>query len=260
MTDLTALSTKLAALVAEDDVFTDGGARVISQAGEPAPLTAILREVDDTVLERTLVFGMGEADVHIVVAGRRLRGIVDVEGDAPGIEAVVGEVLSREEPETLEAVGSLLASMGEAASRITVRSTPARPIGSSGDAGISASGLADLWIVDMDATPAPAMERFLAANAEAMFGSLPVIGGKVGAGTGDADPLQAIWEDQVTDFRARHDKFRRDDDGPVMVCLDGAVGGSIGVAFALAGDDACLFSYAPDDLPAILSSWTAITG
>ncbi|MEJ6402971.1 hypothetical protein [Yoonia sp. 2307UL14-13] len=260
MTDLTALSTKLAALVAEDDVFTDDGARVISQAGEPAPLAAILREVDDTVLERTLVFGMGEADVHIVVAGRRLRGIVDVAGDAPGIEAVVGEVLSREEPETVQAVGSLLASMGEAAGRITVRSTPTRPIGSSGDAGISASGLADLWIVDMDATPAPAIDRFLTANAEAMLGVLTVTGGKVGNGTGDAAPLQAIWAGQVNDFRARHDKFRQGDDGPVIICLDNAIDGKIGVALALQGDDACLFSYAPDDLPAILSSWAAITG
>ncbi len=58
MSDMTALTDRLSALAAVDEVFV-AGARVISQDGGPVALAAILREIDSTVLERTLVFGFG---------------------------------------------------------------------------------------------------------------------------------------------------------------------------------------------------------
>ena len=60
MSDITALTEKLTALAADDEVFVEV-ARVISPKGGPSAVAAILKEIDATVLERTLVFHMGDA-------------------------------------------------------------------------------------------------------------------------------------------------------------------------------------------------------
>ncbi len=259
MTDRTALATKLSALIADDAVFADGGARVISQGGSPPPLVAILTEVDNTVLERTLVFGMGESQVSAVVSGRRLRGIVDIEGNVPGAIDIVGQVLSRDDTQLLKATSAMLNALGDAAGVVTVRSMPAQPLGSSGEAGIGANVLADLWGVDMDATPAPPMERFLASHADKMVGLIHITGGKVTETGGDSDPLQTIWVDQIPEFRKRFKAMHPKHDGPMLVCLDHVISGELGAALALFEDEACVFSYDPDDLSAIIGSWASIT-
>ncbi len=259
MTDLTALANKLSALTSDETVFADGGARVISQGGTPPPLVAILAEVDNTVLERTLVFGMGAATVSAVVAGRRMRGIVGIEGDVPGASDVIGQVFSREDPQLLENTSALLTALGEATGVVTVRSTPVQQLGSSGDAGISANGLADLWDVDMDATPPPPMERFLEANADKMVGLVHVNAGKVIETGGESDILQAMWDDQVPAFRKRFKTMHPQHEGPMLICLDDVIAGKLGAALALVEDEACMFSYKPDDLTAIIGSWGAIT-
>ena len=259
MNDLTALATKLAALIAEDTAFAPDGARIISQGGAPPAMVAILREVDDTVLERTLVFGLGDVVVSAVVAGRRLRGIVEVAGNAPGMDAVIGRVLTREEPDILKKAGKLLTALSEDVSPVTVRSTAVRPLGSSAEAGLSATGLATEWDVDMDARPAPPMERFLAANAAAMTSMLHLEGGKIVETAGDDAPLQAIWDEQIADFKKRHIGLKVSDDGPLLVCLDGALDGAAGAALAMIDDEACVFSYDEAALPSIIGSWSAIT-
>ncbi len=259
MTDRTAFAAKLNALIADDAVFADGGARVISQGGAPSVLAAILAEVDNTVLERTLVFGMGAVTVSAVVAGRRMRGIVDIDADVAGASDIVGQVLSRDEPDLLENTGALLTALGDAAGVVTVRSTPVQSLGSSGDAGISATGLAEIWDVDMDATPAPPMERFLAANADKLVGLIHINAGKIAEQGGESDVLKAMWEEQIPEFRKRFKALHPKHDGPMLICLDDAIEGELGAALALVDDEACMMSYKPGDLAAIIGSWTAIT-
>lgn len=260
MTDITAIATKLAALIAEDTVFTDDGARVISQGGAPPAMVALLREVDNTVLERTLVFDFGGAQVSVVVAGRRLRGIVEVAGDVANADAIVGHPLSREDAGTVQAAGDMLISLCEAAGKVTVRSGPPRAIGSSGDAGISASGLTALWHVDVDTTPPPPMERFLTANAQTITGLVHARDGAVIGAAGDSDALQSIWDDQITAFRKRHKTMHARQDGPMLICLNDAIAGQTSAALALIDNEACIFSYDADQLPDVLRSWYTIAG
>ncbi len=259
MTDMTALANKLSALIAEDEVFV-AGARVISQGGAPPALAAIINEIDDTVLERTLVFGIDDVNVSMVVAGRRLRGIVDVSGNLPEAANVVGQVLSREDPATMQAAGDLITLLCVAAARVTVRSLPPRPLGSGGQAGISAAGLAELWRIDVDAKPAPPMVRFLAANAASMTAHLYVTDNTVTEISGDVSALQTIWDDQATSFRKRHKALYARQDGPLLICLDGALSNGRAVALAIAGNEVCIFAYKADRIGAITTSWYAVNG
>ena len=256
MTDHSAIVTKLAVLAANNDVFSDGH-RVITH--DLQPLTAILREIDDTVLERTLIFGIGDTTVSAVVAGRRLRGIVAMTGDVPGMEDIVGQALSHEDPETLAAVGGILAHLCANDPKVTVNSAPVQPIGSAAEAGVSMSVLARAWGVDLDARPASPLARLLAANAAQITASLHIIDGQTPVTTGDATVLEAIQDVQVIPFRKRHKSVLGKMEGPMLVCLEGAVGGAP-VALAVADGEQCLFIYQSAGLPDLLASWNAITG
>lgn len=258
MSDITALANKLAALIVEDHVFVDG-ARVISQGGAPPALPAILGEIDDTVLERTLVFAIDDVSVSMAVSGRRLRGFTEISGDLPEVAEVAGKVLSREDRDTLRAAGDLMTLLSASAARVTVRSLPAQPLGSSADAGISALGLAEIWRVDMDAVPEPPMVRFLAANAASMTAHLYLVDGSVFETSGNTAALQNIWEDQAAAFRKEHKALSARQDGPMLVCLENAIRGKSAAAIAIAGGEICLFTYQADQIGAILKSWYAVT-
>ncbi|MEM9786659.1 MAG: hypothetical protein AAF801_09175 [Pseudomonadota bacterium] len=254
MSDMTALTEKLSALAAEDEVFV-GGARIIAQDGGAVALAAILREIDATVLERTLVFGIGDVSASLIVAGRRLKGLLSVSDSA---DAAIGQSLSREEPDVLQAAGALMTALCDKASRVTVRSAPIQPFGKGGDAGISATGLAELWSVDLNARPLPPIARFLSANAESLGGYLLITGGDVTESAGETEALKLIWDEQVLALRKNQKAIVKKQSGAQMMCFDGAMGAGTAVAVAIAGDDACICAFASDQLAALTASWQSI--
>ena len=99
VSDQSALVTKLMALAESDTAFV-GRARVISLAGVPAPLAAMIAEIDDTVLERTLAFDIDGVVLRMSVAGRRLRGVIDIAGVPQSAKTLTGKVLSQDDAAT----------------------------------------------------------------------------------------------------------------------------------------------------------------
>ena len=259
MSDLDALAQKISALVAGDQVF-DAGARVISEGGDPAPLNAILAAIDDTILERRLAFAIDTSTVHLVAAGRRLRGIVSVAPKTPTADLVLGKTLSREEPDVVQATHDLLRTVCGEAKRVTVKNLPTEPFGKGGERGISASGLTELWQVEEDTAPKVPMTQFLTKNANAMSATMHVNDGNIVGISGDFETLQTIWNTQVLDFRKAHKRHLDGSDGPQLICLEGALKDGAAAALAVEGDDVALFAYHPDQLETMLDSWRAITG
>ena len=251
---MNALTEKLSALAAEDAVFVSG-ARVIAQDGGPVALAAILREIDVTVLERTLVFSIGEVSASLIVAGRRLRGLLSVAGHT---DPAIGQPLSREEPETLQAAGTLMAALCDKASRVTVRAEPMQPFGKGGDAGISAKGRAELWSIDLNAKPLPPVARFLTANATTLGGHILVSGTEVVESKGETEALQLIWDEQVMPLRKAQKAIVSKQAGAQMMCFDGPIGTGTAVAVATAGDDACICAFPSDQIPKLTASWQSI--
>ena len=260
MNELTALTQKLTALAAEDEVYV-AGARVVSPDSGEVAFAALLREIDNIVLERTLVFTIGDTEISTIVAGRRLRGILDAPADIKGAAKVVGQVLTREEKATLKAAGQFLRALCDGSSRVTVRSKPAQAFGSSADAGILVNDLADIWNVDLDARPAPPLVRFMTANAASLSAYLYLESGRTSAeAAGNTAPLQAMWDDQVTAFRKRQKELSgKVGSGPHLTCLVDAIGPGTAVAIAMAGDEVCLCTFAPGQIGALTASWQAIT-
>ncbi|WP_394180582.1 hypothetical protein [Yoonia maritima] len=259
MSDTSIIANKLAALLADNEVYV-GGSRIISQGGSPTPLAAVLNEVDATVLERTLVFSIDDVNVSMIVAGRRLRGLVEVSGNVPEAANVIGKVLSRDEPETLQAAGDLMLLLCASANRVTVRSLPVQPLGTSSEAGISAGGLAKLWHIDLDAKPVALIERFLTANSNDMTAYVYVSNGDVAKTVGDVGMLEALWSTQVAEFRKRHRAVQPKQEGARLFCLNEPLGEGTTVAVAIDGNDVGLFSYKPSQMPKIVAAWTATLG
>ena len=255
MSDLNALAQKLAALISKGDVF-DAGARVISQGGSPSPMAAILAEIDDTILERDLEFKSGSNTANVIVAGRRLRGIYALT-PSTGNEAI-GETISREEPETVQTTFTLLSDFFANADKLTVRSLPPEPFGKGGERGISARGLAELWQVEMDEAPKPPMERFLRANAQIIISLMHVSGGEIASTSGNFDALQTIWTTQVQEFRDKHKNALNGEDGPKLICLEGALDDGSSAALAVVDDDIALLAYQTEHLGALHASWRTI--
>lgn len=258
MNALDTLARKLAALAKTDDVF-EAGARTISVDGTPDPLTAILNEIDDTVLERTLEFKAGETTFALNVSGRRLRGVVFVQPAEKDTASVAGKVLMRDEPQVAQATLALLDSLCASAARVTVISKPPAPFGKGGDRGISAEGLSDLWQAQKPDVLQSPIPRFLTANAGGILAALHLNAGEVIATTGDVAALSTIWDTQVKAFRKMQRKHLSSTEGPQLFCFEGALGNGTAAALALAGDDIALVSYLPDDTGKLLSTWRAVT-
>ena len=64
---------------------------------------------------------------------------------------------------------------------------------------------------------------------------------------------------QIPEFRARQAKLKSAQDGPMLTCLEGAIGGGAGAALAVFDEEACLFSFESEAIPNIITSWIGIT-
>ncbi|MFT6074470.1 MAG: hypothetical protein ACJAZ1_001386 [Yoonia sp.] len=257
MSDLNALVQKLNSLATNDDVF-DHGARVISQGGVPAPLNALLDVIDETVLERRLDFAAGDAVVSLIAAGRRLRGLVAVSPANDAAAALIGAPLSRQEPDLLDTAFAVLTETLGAATQLTVRSLPPEPFGTSGERGVTATGLAEIWRVNMHEAPLSPMARFLLANRAALSAVLHVSVGDVLTSQGDISELQSIWDTQVEAFLQSQESLPSHKDGPQLICLDGALERDAAAALVLSNEDVALLVYDPAQLSALQASWRSI--
>ncbi len=257
MSDMNVLAQKLNALATHDDVF-DGGARVISQGGMPALMTAFLSVIDETVLERRLDFAADDTVISVIASGRRLRGLISVSPAMDGTADITGTTLSRQEPAILDAAFALLSNVFGTAARLTVRSLPTEPFGAGGERGISASGLAEIWQIGIDDTPMLPMSRFLRDNEAAFSAVLHVSAGDILATNGDVADLQSIWDTQVDAFLRAQESLPSHQDGPKLLCFEGALGDGNAAALALAGDDVALMVYDPAKLGALHASWRSI--
>ncbi len=258
MSEINALAQKLMTLIS-DDVEFEAGARVVSRGGVPDPITAILDEIDNTVLERNLEFSADANTVNLIAGGRRLRGVLAVSPESHA--HIVGKTLSREEPELVQATSALLSEMFGGADRLTVRSLASEPFGEeSGERGISARRLAELWEQDADETPKSPMERFLKYNASALKSVMHVNKGEIISTVGDFSALQGMWNNQVMEFRKTNKNMLTGKEGPQLICLEGALDDGSAAALVIADNEIALMAYEPDKLSAMQSSWRGIFG
>lgn len=195
MKDSRRLSDRIDRLAAPLRAPTRGRSLATGDTG--APLAAILREVDETVLPRRLEFRRGEGLLAVSAGNRRLISVDAAEGPgAKAAKAVLGRALTQPDVALLGRLRDALASALPGEGPLIVTTAPAEGGAVDFAAGTTAAGLAAAWGVDLkaapvtDETPLPALEAFLGSAPSLARAWLRLASGNV-ADTGGEDGLVA---------------------------------------------------------------------
>lgn len=261
MPETAARLTILAQLADPAPVYV-GAARVIWTQGAGDALAAILAQVDISMLARCLVVDFGSAVVRLAVAGRRLRGVIAVDGLPQGLALPVGQVLDGDDTAGARLIGGALGQLAQTSRQITVQSLPAPAFGHPGQAGLGAAALAALWAepaAPHQVTQSP-MARFLAAIEGALHGAVVFSGQTITLRHGQTAAIEALWQDQFAAVRQRLAAGQNTANQPLLVCLDRPAGNDQATAIAIAGAEAAVLAYDGDQITKVLASWRAITG
>lgn len=130
-----------------------GGARVVAEIGHPNPLAALLREVNETMLGRSLTFeSSAGSSLTLEVAGRRVLRLTGMSGLSGGEACLAAHALEDEHKDEL-----IKLMQGVAAPRheLRVMSGPTDR-GSDGlSVGLPVALLADLCLIELNETAEP---------------------------------------------------------------------------------------------------------
>ncbi len=254
--DKDTLAQKLAALSSEGETF-ENGLRVISDGTEPSVLTAILGEVDMTVLPRQLTFKMNATEITLVAGGRRLRGLVKASKDIVGVTGVLGKSLAHEEPDVIEGLRGILDQFTATASQLTVESDEPDAMGGQTDSGVTAANLAEMWDVPLSVQPITAMQKFIRGCGSLATAWIILSDDVETTNGGDGTKLEALkkaLEQQWSTFSQSVDQLTGEQG---FICLNNALGDVGSVAIAKGVGEAALVCYDAENMVEIHAFWSS---
>lgn len=188
------LRRKLAALADTGAVHGAKG-RIISEAGFPSPVQAILTEVSETALAQDLTFHVGDVGLLVlVVSGRRILAVRSVEGLVmPAVaEQLAGKPLSADADATHRALMALLMQIDLMRETVETTSSDGAPFSAPADAGLSAERVAVLAGVSFPVKAASPLEKVLALLPSPPVGSILTEAGGAPQETGAADEVARL--------------------------------------------------------------------
>ena len=254
MMDKQTLAQKLAALSSDGESF-ENGLRVVSDGVEPPILTAILNEVDMTVLPRKLTFKMNASEISFVAGGRRLRGLVQASKDIKGVVGVLGKSVSREDPEILDGLHDIIAQFTSTAGQMTVVSDEPDAMGGQSDAGLTAQSLAELWEVDLNAAPPTPMIGFIRSCGDLVTAWVVMSDesdNKTGGDGATLSVLKSAIAEQWSDFSNSVEQLTGESG---FVCLNDALKDAGSVAIVTGADEAAVLCYQSTNMADLHGKW-----
>jgi len=133
-----------------------GGARVIAEISDASPLTALLREVNETVLGRTLMFeSSAGSSMTLEVAGRRVLRLVAVNGLVNAEACLAAEAL---EDELKDDLIKLMQALTAPKHQLRVISAPMARGTEGLSVGLPVALLADLLLIELNEAAEAAAE------------------------------------------------------------------------------------------------------
>lgn len=259
MIDERAIARKLAILGGEKPVFRDGG-RVISNGILPPPLTAVLEEIDNTILKRRLTFRADDSRLSFVVAGRRLMTLAAASPDLSMVQHLVGTALSHDDEDTFETIAAAIVALTEDARPILVESAQTEEGGVHTNIGIPVDRMTELMSIDLAEMPQP-MQQFIEA-CELFYSACLFWVGGVWIGQSEDDGLlsrlRGIAEGQWDRFRDAYGKNSHSLETPRLIILDRALGGDGSVTAAWAHGEFAMFAHEQRDAAEIHATWRRI--
>lgn len=197
MKDVRRLKDKINKLAAPPSPAPEG--RVILLGSHGTPLAAILREVDETVLPRRLIFRRGEGTLTVAAGNRRLISVDTAEGPGAGEAAdILGVTLTQPDVAMLGQLRLALTASLPGNDPIVVTITPPTDNKVDFAAGTTAFALASAWGVDISSPEATederpeALDTFLGMAPSTARAWLRITSGEIADGGGDAAVLARL--------------------------------------------------------------------
>lgn len=240
-----------------------GEPRKLSGSTAAQRLSALITEINETILPRRLAFQWGEGPgIQLAVANRRLQGVLAPSEDV--LQPHVGKPLSAPDDDVTEAVKTALLTVLEGATSITIS---AQHLGSDdlgSDAGVSAEALARQWGLAASAGPGDlsgkALPDFLSGLSGLATGWLSVEGEEV-AGQDGAEADVARLGDTAAylldAYLNRKDSLFGAEEMPRCFAVAGA---EEGVFFGDTGSQTVFVLTKPEDLVRVVALWRGSFG
>lgn len=256
--DKQTLAQKLAALSSEGESF-ENGVRVVSDGSEPPILTAILNEIDMTVLPRKLTFKMNGSEISLVAGGRRLRGLVAASKDIKGVMGVLGKPVTHDAPDVIDGLHDIIGQFTATAGEMTVVSEDPDAMGGQSDAGLSAQNLADHWTVNLAPETLTPMTAFVRGCGDLVTAWVVMKDDAENKTGGDGATLAALR----SAIAAKWANFSQSVDqltGPAgFICLNDALDDAGSVAIVKTETEAAILCYASDNMANLHGAWAKST-
>lgn len=263
-----------------------GGARVIAGASSDSALTALLREVNETVLGRSLQFETdGGTGLALDVAGRRVLRLTAVTGLGNADACLAAEALEDEHKDDLI---KLLQAFALPRQELRVVSGPMSRDGAGMSVGLPVALLADLLLIELNALavdPVPEAEpepvqappaikaapavaggyltAFAAAMGEGMMAWL-IVGGSADGATFGPDEmvshLSGFLDDEGDALDRQLDQLSDAPEGPVCLVLGAALSEGHSLLVARAEGGVLLGVTEGDATLPVLRAWNAVRG
>lgn len=145
------------------------GPRELAMKGN-SPLPAILREIDETLLPRSLEFRRADGRVRLTAGNRRLVSVTGVRAGSDVEDSLIGQELTRPGADVLGLLRDLLVSALSRPGVLTVTAEQLSDGAPAFSAGVTATSLASAWKIDLykstddgEKTPASPFDGFLDA-------------------------------------------------------------------------------------------------
>lgn len=264
-----------------------GGARVIADAASGGTLPALLREVNETVLGRSLQFECGGNSLSLDVAGRRVLRLTAAEGLTGAETCLAVEALEDEQKDDLI---KLLQALARPKQDLRVVSGPITRGGEGMSVGLPVALLADLLLIDLNLpasdqtavtepapdikhqvdAPAPAtvdgtgfLANFAAAMGDGLMAWLVAGGESDGKTFGDDDMvshLSGFLDDEAEALGHQLDQVSEVPGAPVCLVLGAALVEGANLLVARAEGGLLLGVTAGDATSPVLRAWNRVRG
>lgn len=233
----------LLAALAEEKPDFQNDARVLDTAN---PLTAILDEIDATVLPAALTFDADGKTLTLMVSGRRLHRMTD---GAPA--SLRDRPLTVEDTALTEQAARALEAFAADVIALTVAHI-APPEGLDMSDRVSVDALATALGRDAEDSDLPPEQRFLTRLGDAVTAVIHLdnrVAGEMTGSPADLAGLRIVMTTQVSAFLdARSDQCASHSD-PSLTILADAIAPGVSVGLAVFDTHSILFSIASDALP-----------
>jgi hypothetical protein len=258
------------------------GARVIAEAGASHPLTALLREVNETILGRALRFDSGGASLTLEASGRRVLRVTDATG-LPGAEGCLAAgVLEDEQKDDLI---KLMQALAVPHQELRVSISAREVAGEGVSVGLPVALLADLLLADLNdpagqseaaSLPEPVAQPDLAASApvpktrdlarfaDAMGPALVawvIRGGDPDGAKGGVEEmvshLAGFLEEEAEALHLQLDLVSGQSGGQACIVLGTAMADGQGVLCARSGDSVLLSLFDGSPVESLLDAWSS---